>query len=160
MHTKDALLDLHERAHRSLITLMDHCAQFSAEELHREMDGFGYPSIQLQLHHEIGAERYWLGVLEGRIDVDEDAPDYPTIDAMTGMREQVYAATDKYLKATSNDVLNTAKMMMTWGGREKLLMPVHVILRTQMHLFHHQGQITAMCRLLERPINGLDYPVD
>ncbi|MBK9305322.1 MAG: hypothetical protein IPM94_16040 [bacterium] len=28
------------------------------------------------------------------------------------------------------------------------------------HVFHHQGQLTAMCRLLGRPSEGLDYPLD
>ena len=33
--------------------------------LDQELEGFGYPSIRLQLHHVIGAEQYWVGVLRG-----------------------------------------------------------------------------------------------
>jgi uncharacterized damage-inducible protein DinB len=32
-------------------------------------------------------------------------------------------------------------------------------MRTMTHIYHHQGQVTAMCRLLGRPVNGLDYPI-
>jgi len=31
-------------------------------------------------------------------------------------------------------------------------------MRTLTHFFHHQGQIAAMCRLLGKPVSGLDYP--
>lgn len=50
--------------------------------------------------------------------------------------------------------------MMTWGNREKTLAPQHVVLRVLTHVFHHQGQLAAMCRLLGRPCEGLDYPLD
>ena len=67
MHTSAGLRDLHDRTHRSLQKLLDHCAGFTDEELRREMAGFGYPNILLQLHHMIGAEQYWIGVLEGKM---------------------------------------------------------------------------------------------
>jgi len=56
--------------------------------------------------------------------------------------------------------LNTRRKMATWGGKELELVPAHVILRTQTHIFQHQGQVAAMCRLLGRPIpTGLDFPL-
>ena len=40
------------------------------------------------------------------------------------------------------------------------LAPAHVILRTQTHVFHHMGQLAAMCRLLGHPIpQGMDFPL-
>ena len=160
MYSPGSLLDLHERTHRGLAALLDHCRGFTAEELHRELPGFGYPTVQLQLHHVIGAQRYWIGVLQGRIDADEDAPDFPTIEALERFREQVFAATEAYLRGVSAEELATARPMMTWGNREKTLAPQHVVLRVLTHVFHHQGQLTAMCRLLGRPCEGLDYPLD
>ncbi len=82
MHTREALRDLHERAHRCLAELLVHCRGLSPEEL----DGFGYPTPRLQLHHEIGAERYWIGVLQGRIDADEDEDDYPTVASLEALQ--------------------------------------------------------------------------
>jgi uncharacterized damage-inducible protein DinB len=35
-----------------------------------------------------------------------------------------------------------------------------VLLRTITHLYHHIGQVSAMCRLLGKPIPGSDFPPD
>jgi uncharacterized damage-inducible protein DinB len=159
MNTPNSLLGFHERAHSNLVALLDHCGGLSQTELHCELPGFGYPTIQLQLHHMVGAEKYWVGVLQGRIDVDEDAPDYPTVGSLVAYRKKVFEATELYLRNSSEKELNSPRSMTTWGDREKVLVPAHVIIRTQAHLYHHQGQITAMCRLQGHPINGLDYPL-
>lgn len=159
MHTPAALLDLHQRAHRNLEALLVHCRSLSAQELDRDLPGFGYPTVRLQLHHGIGAEKYWIGVLQGRIDADDDAPDYPTIASLQEYRARVFAATEAYLQGASSRELNTARPMMTWGNKEKVLVPAHVFMRTLTHLYHHQGQILAMCRLLGKPGAGFDYPI-
>jgi uncharacterized damage-inducible protein DinB len=101
MHTPASLLDLHERTHRCLTVLLVHCRGFTDGDLHRELPGFGYPTIQLQLHHVIGAQRYWIGVLQGRIEADEDAPDFPTIETLERFRGQVFAATEAYLRGAT-----------------------------------------------------------
>jgi uncharacterized damage-inducible protein DinB len=124
MHTAEALLGLHERAHGSLQRLLAHCRQLSAEELDRELAGFGYPSVRLQLHHVIGGEEYWIGVLEG------------TVGSLEAYRRRVFSATEKYLRAAS----------------------AHVFMRTLTHIYHHQGQIVAMCRL-GKPTAAMDYPI-
>ena len=160
MYTCEALLDVSMRSQRSLAQLIAHCQCLSEEELSREIEGFGYPTIQLQLHHVISAQRYWIGVLEGRIDIDEDEEDYRTATALEKFRQEIQELTEKHVRGSSVEVLNTARMMMTWGHHEKLLTPAHVVLRTLMHIYQHQGQIAAMCRLLEKPIPpGLDFPL-
>lgn len=159
MHTPEALLDLHERAHRNLGALLAHCRGLDAAALNRELPGFGYPSVRLQLHHGIGAEKYWIGVLQGRIEVDEDAAAYPTVASLEADRARAFAATEAYLRGVTPEELNTARTLLTWGNRERLLVPAQVVIRTQTHLYHHQGQITAMCRLLGKPCAGLDYPL-
>lgn len=160
MHTSAALLDMHERSQRSLIALLAHCRALTAAELRRELAGFGYGSVHLQLHHLIGAQRYWIGVLEGRIDADEDEDRFATVAALETMRDQVAALTAAYLRGASDAELNTPREMATWGGRTQTLIPAQVFLRTLTHIFHHQGQVTAMCRLLGKPVSGLDYPHD
>ena len=132
----------------------------ATEPENRELEGFGYPTLRLQLHHEIGAEEYWIGVLQGRGEADDNSADYRTAASLEIYRQQVFAATDAYLRTASTDELNTARKMMTWGDREQVLIPAQVFMRTMTHLFHHQGQITAMCRLLGQPVNGLDYPIN
>lgn len=159
MYTSESLLDLHERAHQNLIDLLAHCHAFTVQDINREIPGFGYPTIRLQVHHGIGAEKYWMGVLQGRIDAEDDAPDYPSIQSLAAYREQVSAVTCEYLRGASSDELNTARPMMTWGNREQVLRPAHVVLRTITHLYHHQGQIAGMCRILGRPSSGWDFPI-
>ena len=160
MHTTAGLLDLHERTHRALGLLLDHCSGLEHEDLAREIDGFGYPSILLQLQHVIGAERYWVGVLRGEMLVDEDPADAASIDALRAFRSRVAADTIAYLEAASDGEINTPRTMTTWGDREVDLVPAHVVLRTQTHVFQHKGQIAAMCRLVGHPVpDGLDFPL-
>ena len=160
MYSAAALLDVHTRSHQSLVKLMDHCEGFSDAELARELEGFGYPSIAHQLHHLIGAEQYWVGVLNGQMLIDEDPANMASVSALRAFRETVAGATSKYLRGASEPELNTARTMTTWGGHERELAPAHVIMRTQTHIFQHQGQIAAMCRLLGKPIPpGLDFPL-
>ncbi len=160
MYNSEGMIEFHNRAHQSLKKLIEHCKQFSTEELSKELNGFGYPSLILQLHHVIGGEKYWTGVLQGRIDVDDDISQYSTIEKIMDYRREVYLITDKYLLTASEKELNTARPMMTWGNKEKVLIPAHVFLRTLTHIYHHQGQIAAICRLMGKPIEpGLDYPI-
>lgn len=158
MYTPESLLDVHERCHRSFGKLLAHCRQFSVEEINRELPGFGYPTIRLQLHHLIGAEDYWLSVVRGAMRVDDNDAAYPTIESLETWRASVATETRAWLAAADADALNTARPMKTWGGGEHSLIPAHVLMRTQVHIFQHQGQVAAMCRLLDKPIPaGLDF---
>ncbi len=160
MPVQEFLLEVHERVQHSFTKLLEHCASLTEEELNREIEGFGYPTVRLQLHHVIGAQKYWIGVLEGRIDADEDDPLYPTVASLQQYREQIDTLATHYLEHVSDDELVTARTMMTWGNHEKLLTPAHVFMRTCTHIYHHQGQVLAMCRLLGKPQSGLEYPLD
>jgi hypothetical protein len=57
MYTNEALLDVLVRSHQSLSKLIAHCQGLTGEELNRELEGFGIPSVRLQVHHEIGAQK-------------------------------------------------------------------------------------------------------
>jgi len=154
------MLEFHRRCHQSFSKLLEHCGCLTGEELHRKLEGFGYSTVQLQVHHVIAAERYWLGVLQGRMDVDEDEDLYPDILGLKRFREGVAGECEQYLRESSTEELGKPREMITWGGKKKILVPAHVIVRTQVHIYHHQGQILAMCRLLGRPANGFDYPIE
>ncbi|MCP5069267.1 MAG: hypothetical protein GY946_22105 [bacterium] len=160
MYTRDALLDLHRRTQKSFAGLLDHCAGFSAEELNRALAGFGYETIQLQLCHQIGAQAYWLSVIRGQMDARDDSERYTTIAQLNAYRQEVATAVEAYLQATDEAALNRAQPLETWGGATKDLCPALVIMRTLTHIFQHNGQVAAMCRLLGRPIPaGLDFPI-
>jgi uncharacterized damage-inducible protein DinB len=160
MYTTAALLDLHERTHRSLQKLLDHCAGFGPEDLDREVPGLATGSILQHLHHVIGAEQYWLGVLRGELLVEEVEADRASVPALRAFRERVAAATIAWLATTSDAELNTPRAVTTWGGKEVTLVPAHAVVRTQTHVFQHQGHVAAMARLLGRPLpRGLDFPL-
>lgn len=161
MYSVEALLDLHERSHRTLQKLLRHCAELTAEEFNRELPGFGYPSVRLQLEHVIGAQEYWISVVRGRYTGDLSEPDCPTMEALETYRRQVAEETDTYLRQTSDAELSTAREMLTWPDKVRSLVPALVFLRTVTHIYQHQGQVLAMCRLLGRPgPSGLDFPLD
>ena len=161
MYTKDALLDIHDRCHRSLRRYIEHCRTLSDQEQNRELPGFGYPSVRLQLHHIIGAEKYWVSVIEGRMDATEDEADAASMDALESFRERTAATTRAYLGRSSDVELNTPRPMTTWNRSERVLTPAHVIMRTQTHVYNHLGQVCAMCRAMSRtPPAGMDYSLD
>lgn len=160
MYTPEALIDIHDRAHATLLKLLAHCRELTADELNRKLDGFGYVTIRLQLHHMIGAEEYWVGVIKGAFNAEDNDDQFPTIAALEAYREQVAGITSGYLRGASADDVNTPRPVLTFQQVERTLMPAHIVLRTQMHIYQHQGQVAAMCRLLGKPIPaGLDFPI-
>jgi uncharacterized damage-inducible protein DinB len=161
MFTAASLLDLHERGQRSLRRLLKHCGQLSPEELRRELGGFGYPSVREQLEHTIGAQEYWISVVEGRYTEGDGEVNLSTVEELETYRSQVAQTTGEYLRRASEAELNSAREMWTWPGKMRMLVPAHVFLRTLTHIYHHQGQVLAMCRLLGRPGPAdLDFPLD
>lgn len=158
MLTSAVLQEIHRRCHLSQQQLLKHCRQFTTDEINREHEGFGYPSMRIQYHHTIGAQRYWVGVILNDFRVDDDDHLFPTIESLEGMRQDVFTFTENYLQSTSDQDLNTIRPMKIWTGDTRELIPAQIIMRTQTHIFHHNGQIAAMCRLLGKPIPpGMDY---
>ncbi len=161
MYTAPALLDMHDRAHRSLQRLLQHCAPFGDEELSRELEGFGYPNLLQQLNHVIGAQEYWMRVVRGLYKDDVEDPEHSSVAALEAFRAQVAESTGAYLRQASEEELNTSREMWTWPGKMRPLVPALVFVRTMTHIYQHQGQVLAMCRLLGRPGPGnLDFPLD
>ena len=153
MHTPETLIDIHERSQVSLRLLIEHCQSLSAEELNRDMGtdvegGFSYPTVASQLHHAINGQRYWLSVLRDEMDAEEFPERYVDVDSLEAFRQEVASALQTYLKGAKASELNSPTTMAMWGGREATLQPAHVVLRTVTHIYHHMGQVTAMCRLL------------
>jgi uncharacterized damage-inducible protein DinB len=91
----------------------------------------------------------------------EDA-DHPTVEELEEHRRRVAGATDDYLRHASEEELNTPREMWTWPGKMRTLVPARIFMRTLTHIFQHQGQMLAMCRLLglPGPDGGLDFPLD
>lgn len=177
MYTPEALLDLHERTHRSLIKLIEHCGKLSTDELNRELPGFGFPSVKMQLLHTVGAEYYWISVARGDFDspesieallgdYDESRPEvlarYVDTASIESYRQKVAALTEEYFRGADSAGLSSPRELYCWPGKLRSLVPAHVIARIFTHIFHHQGQVLAMCRSLGQPYEGhrLDFALD
>ncbi|GIK52956.1 MAG: hypothetical protein BroJett014_19290 [Planctomycetota bacterium] len=157
MYTPAALLDMHARSQRSLRGLIAHCGQLSAEQLAREMPDFGDPTLLAQFAHVMGAQRYWLGCLQGRIEAED--PALAGMAEAEAFRESISAQVSAYLAGAGEAELNTPRAVKTFHG-ERTLAPAHVVLRTITHIYDHKGKIAAMCRALGKPIPpGLDFPL-
>lgn len=160
MYTAAGLLDIHQRTHRSLGSLLDACERLPSADLLRPLEGFSYPTIAAQLHHVLGAERYWFGVLRGELLTDDDAEAHPSVDALRALRVVVAEATTTYLRAQDDAALSAPCAVRKWTGEQVEVVPAHVLLRTQTHAYQHQGEISAMVRLLGHSFPpGLDFPL-
>lgn len=159
MYTPAALVDLHDRTHRSFGRLLEHCCSLPGDVWLRPLEGFAYSTVAGQLQHVLEAEAYWLGVLQGNPDpgsLDAPAPDAAGMLELAGRTRQ---ATRTWLDGVGSGELEREGVYATWGGRQRELKPAHVILRVVTHCFHHMGQVQAMCRIMEHPVVALDFPL-
>lgn len=159
MFTSEVLLEIHRRTHCNFRAYLAHARTLDREALNREMPEFGGASVRLQLHHAINGERFWIGVLEGTLDVEEEPSLHTTIASLEGYRERAFAATEDYLTRASVDELNTPRPMTTDPGERHVLHPGHVVMRIITHTYHHQGQIATMFRVIGNPSPGFNYPI-
>ena len=162
MHSAESLLEIHTRAHESLRRLIAFCGTLSADELHRPLAGFGFPTVLQQLEHTIGAEVYWQTVITRGYSEEATMPPLPDLAAMEAFREQTAGVTRSYLERATETELNTPRRMISDPGETRLLRSADVIMRVVTHIFNHQGQVLAMCRSMGKPNEtiDLDYPVD
>ena len=93
MYDRDALLDIHGRAHESLRRLIAFCSTRTAEELNRPLPGFGFPTVLRQLEHTIGAEVYWKTVVTRGYSEEARMPALPDVAAIEAFREQTASVT-------------------------------------------------------------------
>ena len=117
MHTPEALLEIHALTHRSLDKLFRHCAQLSADELARELPGFGFPSVQRQLFHIVNCEDWWAGGVSGESQALALWQDYPHLPLLEAYRAQVAAMTRGYLQRVSPEELNTPRQFTSGEHR-------------------------------------------
>ncbi len=160
MYTTAGILDLHQRTHVSIQGVLDHLATLPEEALHREVEGFSYPTLALQVHHYLAAERYWFGVMRGEIRLDDDETEHTTVDALRALRAEIAERSAEQLGGYTDEELSAPRSMTQWNGTTVDLAPAHVAIRTQVHAYQHHGEIASMLRLLSHGFpSGLDFPI-
>lgn len=162
MYKQTALLDIHARAHESLRRLITFCGGLTDEELRRPVNGFGFPTILIQLEHTIGAELYWQTVVIRGYTEEAAMPSLRDVADIEAFRQRTASTTRSYLERASESELNSRRTMISDPGETRVLRPADVIMRVVTHIFNHQGQILAMCRSIGKPNEeiDLDYPLD
>lgn len=150
---------MHARTHAGTIKLLRHCRKLTPDELHRELPGFGFPSVHLQLYHTIDTELYWIGVLQNRLEGEDHRARIADVKALAAFRRRVALITTECLGAMSTKELNTPVRLRLWTRSFRVLAPARVVQRVLTHTFHHRGQLAAMCRLLGHPTPPLDLPL-
>ncbi len=163
MYNAETLVDIHARAHASLRGLIAFCGNLTSDELRRPLSGFGFPTVMVQLVHTIDAEVYWQTVLTRGYTEEAVTPETPDLAAIEAFREQTASVTRAYLEAANAAELNTRREMISDPGQTRVYRPADVILRVVTHIFHHQGQILAMCRSQGKPLNDtydIDYSLE
>lgn len=162
MHTVEALLDVHTRAHESLRRLIVFCSALTDDELRRPVAGFGWPTVHQQLEHTIGAEVYWQTVVTRGYTEEATLPALPDAAALEAFRRQTALVTRAYLEGASDAELNSPRQMISDPGQTRVLRPADIIMRIVTHIFNHQGQVLAMCRAIGKPNEtaDVDYPID
>jgi uncharacterized damage-inducible protein DinB len=156
MFTKAGIIELHAAMHERLDLLLRHVATVPDELRHKQLSGFGHPSIWKQLVHILTCEEGWVHDLQNRTFAGWREKDCPTMATLQAAKDRIREATRTYLNNLSEEELNTNLTVrpVDWGG--ELRSPAFILLHVITHAFHHKGQIVAMLRLLGYPAPDTD----
>src|SRR5581483_2811609 len=156
MFTQAAILDLHNTTHERLDLLLRHIETVPDELRHKEIPGFGHPSVWKQLVHILTCEEGWVHDLRNEAFPGWSEKDCPTVTDLLAAKNRIRTATRAYVSGLTEEQLNTTlrKRPVDWGG--ELRSPAFILLHVITHAFHHKGQIVGMLRILGYPAPDTD----
>ena len=154
--SKAGILELHATTHERLDLLLRHVTAVPDDLHHKQIQGFGHPSIWRQLVHILTCEEGWVHNLQNQVFSGWNEQDCATMAALLASKERIRGATRTYLVSLTEEQLNTtlAKSPQDWGG--ELRSPAFILLHVITHAFHHKGQVVAMLRILGYPAPDTD----
>jgi len=119
MFTKSGIIELHATMHERLDTLLSHVATVPGNLHHKQISGFGHPSIWKQLVHILTCEEGWIHNLQNKAFAGWQEEGCPTMADLLVAKERIGEATRIYVVDLTEEQLNTtlAKRPMDWGGR-------------------------------------------
>jgi uncharacterized damage-inducible protein DinB len=156
MFTKSGIIELHGIMHERLDLLLNHIATVPDDLYHKQISGFGFPSIWKQLVHILNCEEFWIHSLQNKPFADWREEDFPTVPELLAAKDRIRNATQIYVDDLTEEQLNTTlvKRFVDWGG--ELRSPAFILLHVITHAFHHKGQIVAMLRIIGYPAPDTD----
>ena len=121
------------------------CRALSHDELHREFP-IGLGSVHATLLHLYGAERIWIGVLEGDAAISMATPqEFPDIAGIRAGFSAARARWDAYLARL--DAAECARVVVrVRDGKEFRQLAGDALMQVPTHALYHNAQISFMMR--------------
>ena len=124
---------------------LDAAAQLPAADLRREFP-IGLGSVHATFAHLVGAERIWIGVLEGDAHVSMPAPgEFADVAALRDAFAQVRVRWDAYLaRLTAAECARVVSRVR--DGREFRQTARDALMQVPTHALYHNAQLSFMFR--------------
>lgn len=156
MFTVEGIRKLHGWTHSCLNIVVDHLGNIPAEELVKEVPGFGFSSLQKQFVHVFNCEGLWIQALQGLEYIDSNPEACRTIIEVKHLQQQVSAKTLDFLSRITDQQLSRETEIRFPDGDVTVRTPALVLHHVFTHAFHHKGQMVTMCRALGYPAPDTD----
>jgi uncharacterized damage-inducible protein DinB len=147
------LLELLDYQRWANIKTLDTSAKLSLEQLHRDL-GSSFKSVFETLVHLYGADRAWLGRLEGQSPSRPNPSDYPSLEALREAWEVVLDGWKTVIAKLENPKLEIA--YKSYDGAPFSSSLEEIVKHVVNHGTYHRGQVAAMQRMLGGEAVGTD----
>ncbi len=147
------LLELLDYQHWATIKTLDSVANLSEEQLHRDL-GSSFKSVFETLVHVYGADRAWLGRLEGQSPSRPNPNDYPSLEALREAWETVLDGWKPTVSKLENPKLEVH--YKSYDGAPFTNSLEQIVKQVVNHGTYHRGQVAAMQRMLGGEAVGTD----
>lgn len=147
------IFELLEYQRWATIKTLDSVAKLTEEQLHRDL-GSSFKGVFETLVHLYGADRAWLGRLQGQNPSRPNLADYPNLEAL---REAWEVVLDGWKETVSK--LENPKQMIhykLYDGSPFSSSLEEIVKQVVNHGTYHRGQVAAMQRMLGGEAVGTD----
>jgi uncharacterized damage-inducible protein DinB len=147
------LLELLDYQRWATTKTLDVSAKLTDEQLHRDL-GSSFKSVFETLVHVYGADRAWLGRLEGQSPSRPNPSDYPSLEALRETWEVVLDGWKTKVSKFENPKLEIH--YKSYDGLPFSSSLEEIVKHVVNHGTYHRGQVAAMQRMLGCEAVGTD----
>lgn len=141
----DDLLELLAFHRWACLRTFESLRELSDEQLQRDL-GSSFKSIFETLVHSFGAERAWLGRLEGLAPVRASPADYPDLQTLLAEWEALLERWPEVVRRLGDPKLEIA--YKTFAGDPNSNRLDQIVKHLVNHATYHRGQVVAMQRMM------------
>ncbi len=147
------LIELLDYQRWATLKTLDASAKLSLEQLHRDL-GSSFKSVFETLVHLHGADRAWLGRLQGQTPTRPNPSDYQTLEALREAWEVVLDGWKVTVTKLENPKLEI--QYKSYDGAPFTSSLEEIVKHVVNHGTYHRGQVAAMQRMLGGEAVGTD----